>query len=842
MTDLEQLKKIERIINEKLTQYTLDKNTMEWTERCGYRLNNEQQVISLNLRDCKLENINFLASLKNLTRLDLRYNQLRDISILKELNGLTKLLLGHNKINKIEPLKELINLTLLDLSVNQLSEISALKELKNLTKLDLQFNRLRVLPEWLLEFDLAIKWKSNYSYNNKVFVAHNPLEKPPPEVIKNGNDAIRNYFTQIKQQGTDSLYEAKLILIGEGGAGKTSLANKIINPKYQLLPENESESTLGIDILRYEFPYQDKTFRVNIWDFGGQEIYHQTHQFFLSKRSLCFVVADNRKEDTDFYYWLNTVEMFSDNSPLLIIKNEKGKRARQIPEKQLKSEFDNIKEVLATNLSDNSGLATIIKNLQHYITQLPHIGTPLPKTWTKVREQLERDSRYYIGLKEYFELCQTNGFTKETDKLQLSGYLHDLGVCLHFQEDDLLSNTLILKPTWATDAVYKVLDNRKVVTNFGRFNKDDLKNIWQDFQYSYMRGELLALMLNFKLCFEIPNKAKHYIAPQLLENNAPDYPWQEQDNLLLRYQYDFMPKGLVSQFIVVMHEHIAHDYQWVWKGGVVLVKGGAHAEIIEYYSKREIHIRVSRQHKKGLLEIVSYELDKINDSYERLKGKYKKLIPCSCKKCLLLENPHFYDYEKLKERVVHSKYTIECGNPPYTDVDILQLVDDRGLTGFKNYLEQSSSAKDNSQYVHVTVNTNQENKEMTESRTVNTSNYIEGDMNGGNVAGRDINTQNNQGMTKEEFVALLQSFKQDLALSGLQGDDIEAITDDIDSLEKQLQKDEPKKSLVSRKVASINGILDDANSAIDTVEKSNKTLDKLVATGKILTSSLEFLI
>jgi hypothetical protein len=27
------------------------------------------------------------------------------------------------------------------------------------------------------------------------------------------------------------------------------------------------------------------TFRVNIWDFGGQQIYHATHQFFLTKRS-----------------------------------------------------------------------------------------------------------------------------------------------------------------------------------------------------------------------------------------------------------------------------------------------------------------------------------------------------------------------------------------------------------------------------------------------------------------------------------------------------------------------------------------------------------------------------
>ena len=74
-------------------------------------------------------------------------------------------------------------------------------------------------------------------------------------------------------------------------------------------------------------------FRVNIWDFGGQEIYHATHQFFLTKRSLYVLVADTRKEDTDFYYWLNAVELLSDNSPLLIVKNEKQDRHREINER-----------------------------------------------------------------------------------------------------------------------------------------------------------------------------------------------------------------------------------------------------------------------------------------------------------------------------------------------------------------------------------------------------------------------------------------------------------------------------------------------------------------------------
>ncbi len=143
---------------------------------------------------------------------------------------------------------------------------------------------------------------------------------PPQEVAEKGIKAIREYFRQVNEQGQEQLYEAKMLILGEGGAGKTTLAKKIENPNYLLQDE---KSTEGVNVTAWSFPMErDISFRVNIWDFGGQEIYHATHQFFLTRRSLYILVADTRKEDTDFYYWLNVVEMWSENSPLLIVKTK----------------------------------------------------------------------------------------------------------------------------------------------------------------------------------------------------------------------------------------------------------------------------------------------------------------------------------------------------------------------------------------------------------------------------------------------------------------------------------------------------------------------------------------
>jgi internalin A len=128
------------------------------------------------------------------------------------------------------------------------------------------------------------------------------------------------YLRTVNPEETEPLYEAKLLLVGEGGAGKTSLAKKVQDEHYQLNP-NEA-STEGINVIPWDFEQLNyQTFRVNIWDFGGQEIYHATHQFFLTRRSVYALVADTRKENTDFYYWLKVIELLSDKSPVLIVKN-----------------------------------------------------------------------------------------------------------------------------------------------------------------------------------------------------------------------------------------------------------------------------------------------------------------------------------------------------------------------------------------------------------------------------------------------------------------------------------------------------------------------------------------
>jgi Leucine-rich repeat (LRR) protein len=676
-------------------------NSLKYLDLVRNRIRSIPQSISLlaNLRTLMLSGDAYtpvsdsIAELHDLTCLELSHHGMNAVpDWISRLQNLSRLALIDQELTYMpEWICDFQNLIRLDLSVNNLSSLPPeLIRLQKLQSLDLASNLFDEIPKVIYELrELSYLRFANRPTiekgNNQIRnissrilqlsklevlnIDQNPLEIPPYEIVQQGVPAIMDYFRQLEAEGKDYVYEAKLLILGEGGAGKTTLAKKIENPDYVL---QEEDSTKGIEVIRWHFKMDNgQTFRVNIWDFGGQEIYHATHQFFLTKRSLYVLVADTRKEDTDFYYWLNAVDLLSDNSPLLIVNNEKHGRQREINVSQLRGQFSNLRDSLSTNLATNDGLAEILSEIKHYLCRLPQVKTPLPKTWVRVREALEADPRNYTSLEEFLNICEQNGFADRAAKLQLSGYLHDLGVCLHFQDDPILKNKLILKPKWGTDAVYQVLDNPTVRQNLGRFNRQDLADIWHAAEYADVQDELLRLMINFNLSYQIPN-SESYIAPQLLTEVQPEYEWDETNNLILRYTYEsFMPKGILTQLIVAMHKMISQQ-NLVWRSGVILELGPTRAEIIEYYGKREIKIRVAGERGKELLSIVAYRLDEIHASYKRLK--FSKLIPCNCAACKNTQEPHFYKFEILQKFVEDREELIQC-QQSYKMTDVRGLID-----------------------------------------------------------------------------------------------------------------------------------------------------------------------
>ncbi len=333
-------------------------------------------------------------------------------------------------------------------------------------------------------------------------IFHTLPEKLPMEIIKQGPQSIINYFNEIKNESVLFL-ESKLLLVGNGEVGKTTLMKKLKNNEFVVLPGTE-DTTRGIDIQPWElsctFPNGDShSVKVHFWDFGGQDILHATHQFFLTKRSLYIFVWDPKKEDQtrSFDYWLNVVKLFGDQSPIIVVMNKSELRIKEIDEASFKDKFPTISQFIQVSCVTNHNIPQLIELIRTAFSRMPHLLDKFSKRWLDIRDRLNAIDENYITLNRYLDICWEFNMDEENAHY-LSDYLHDLGITLHFRTDPVLVDTVILKPQWATGALYALIDSLEIQKNKGRFNRSDLTRYWDTQTYPIDKhAQLLRLMEKF---------------------------------------------------------------------------------------------------------------------------------------------------------------------------------------------------------------------------------------------------------------------------------------------------------------------------------------------------------
>ncbi|MBT3209151.1 MAG: hypothetical protein HN704_00665 [Bacteroidetes bacterium] len=637
-----------------------------------------------------LKKIIFKSSQNKLRYLDSGNCSIEKISFAGDLPNLQTLILHHNNLKEFVLRKKFPELELLDLSNNpdllELKINEDLPKLQNLYAYQCNLKNLQI-PAKLFEndyFDFNIRENEN-------------IESPPAEIVEQGSEAVRNYFRQIeKEKTTEYLFEAKVLIIGEGGAGKTSFAVKM-KDKNAKLPKDK-DTTEGVEITKWDFEINHPTrgkqsMFANLWDFGGQKLYQGTHQIFFSQKSFYVLLDDTREEKTDFAYWLNTVEQLAgEQSKLLIVVNKKHEHVPLIDKNGLRGRFGElISDFFTVNLKNEKEKTAEIEKLQfklkNLLTELPGIGNELPASWVKIRKDLYEEKENCISYDRYYEICKN----RKTDlkKLDLlSEYFNRIGVFMHYYDDALLKNRIFLNSNWLVSTVYEVLNHKIVKENEGKITKEQLGEIWNKDNVFHETDYLSRLMHRFGLMYEV-RETKTFVVPAHLPAEQPYEKWAyENQNEILQFAFEFdkyMPRGIMPRIIVALHKFI--ENQKVWNRGVNIKHDGTFAEIKETYDKsNKFLIRIFGTEKKELLGKITHEFYKILDPFKKLH--YEKLVPCICSVCKGNKTPYFFKHSELMDRKVADKKTIECGRKPFEDVTVKELLD--GVTPPREYSKQEN--------------------------------------------------------------------------------------------------------------------------------------------------------
>ncbi|MBK7939965.1 MAG: TIR domain-containing protein [Lewinellaceae bacterium] len=557
----------------------------------------------------QVSNLSPLSDLVNLQRLDCARTQVNDLSPLSDLINLQRLDCARTQVSDLSPLSNLPNLQRLDCAGTQVSDLSPLSGLVNIKRLDCartQVNDLSPVLTLIQHRDILVKWKDvnehdqeenvNWRDRPAILAKNCPLIIPPVEVAQESPQAVRDYFEELGDDGR-KLNEVKVIFLGEASAGKTSLVKRLLGEDF----DSKESQTHGIRIRKAPFAMDDgDSVTAHLWDFGGQEVMHATHQFFLSQRSV-YVLLLNSRNDDQAEKWLKHAASFGGRSPVLVVLNKIDENPSfEVNRKTLQEKYPQIRDFFRLSAKTDKGLDEFREALRREIDRADTRRTPFPKHWLAVKEHFSNMEADYIESMEYRRVCGANGVTRQFSQDVLLQFLHDLGVVINFRN---LKNfdTQILNPLWLTNGVYRIINSEIVANAGGLLQEDDFDAVINDPRYkkdntivsetlttsqrltmAYPKNKLqyiVRVMQEFELCFQLDPCI--YVVPQLLPVQEPVVTLEGSVLRFVIHFPDFLPDSVFPRLMVKLHTFIAASdgltlsqpiTKHAWRTGMVLHK------------------------------------------------------------------------------------------------------------------------------------------------------------------------------------------------------------------------------------------------------------------------------
>ena len=606
----------------------------------------------LDMFDCQLTSLPpEIAQLTNVTHLDLGANQLTSLPPeIGQLKKLSKLFVDGNELTSLPP------------------EIGQLTRLRRLVLGDDEStNPLTILPP---ELGLLASLVDLRLDNLK-------LADPPADVVAQGTHAVLTYLREQLEDDTQ-IWESRLMVVGEGGVGKTQLLRALQEQNFQI----KSETTHGIAVVPLALPHPAEdgvTMTLNAWDFGGQEIYHATHQFFLASRSL-FLLAWNSRlgwEQGKLHYWLDTIKALAPGAGVMLVATHIDEREATLPFENLQNKYPQIIgkwSVSCVKRKLGDGIGGLRKALQKVAAdkeKLPLMGETAPASFwntTKAIRKLKRDETW-ITADRLWEIMAENKVS-EGARPVLAQQLHDLGELLYFRDDEELKDTVLLDAAFVTKKISDVLEYDGIEDGLGIFTREHMKACWPDID-DPLRDCLLNLMERFDLSYRIPkDRDNKSLVVERLSLDPAEY--EDQWSTLhpdegfheIRMKFDpqsTRPAGIPGWFIARSHRFTTHTH---WKYGALFQDdGGRHLALLESSSQyRHVELTVRGPNPQLFFFLLR---DGLELTFDRFPGlKLKRTLPCPnpARNDPDQPCPHEFDLENLEERMalVPPRLEIEC--------------------------------------------------------------------------------------------------------------------------------------------------------------------------------------
>lgn len=127
--------------------------------------------------------------------------------------------------------------------------------------------------------------------------------------------------------------EFKLVLVGDGGVGKTSLAKRHVTGEFQ----SSYVPTLGVQVHRLRFNTNCGEIVFNVWDTAGQEKFGGLRDGYYMHADCCVVMFDVSSRITyqNVPKWVDDIRRTCPGIPIVLVGNKVDMADRQVKAQQI---------------------------------------------------------------------------------------------------------------------------------------------------------------------------------------------------------------------------------------------------------------------------------------------------------------------------------------------------------------------------------------------------------------------------------------------------------------------------------------------------------------------------
>ncbi|XP_063442202.1 uncharacterized protein LOC134722511 [Mytilus trossulus] len=398
---------------------------------------------------------------------------------------------------------------------------------------------------------------------------------------------------------------------------------------------------------------------IDLWDFGGQKIYHLTHQLFISSRGTFVLIFNggesiNEEDGAYLVHWVNSVLTYcktlkkDDEFPkILFVATHKDQVKGDIEEQRHSLEISI--EILFQNHGgkkhlkyrplifvdarnkDDKDIDELKKQLVEVALDHPRCGELMPTKFVPLELQLAKkgeDKQKIVTIDELKRMNKQNEIMAlDNDELKLFLKVnHALGKLIFFDEAGL-RDKVIIDPVFLIDVLRSIVTEEqfwpqhllrifKTLKESGKLLKKELYEIWKQecFQMILEHKEYMVEMLVHLdiICRQkdYTNGSDYFMIPCMISTKREDnlrMPFDRSIHLAYTFKDEVVPPAVLYRFIAT--------FITIWKlqvsqnSSLLLFTDSADVSIDEEHDMRfdiqRNKLIITLSHKKMKTSIVS---------------------------------------------------------------------------------------------------------------------------------------------------------------------------------------------------------------------------------------------